>query len=530
MTSAQVGKTLSESIVLGYFIDQDPSPTLMVLPTLEMAEMFSKERLAPMCRDIPAIGTRIDHDASTILSKTFAGGHLTLAGANSAASLASRPIRVLLCDEVDRFPPSAGTEGDPVTLARARTKTFWNRKIILASTPTDEETSRIKVAWDASDQRHFWVPCASCGGMQTLRWSQVKFTERRASTAHYECIHCQAQWGDAERADAVARGQWIAEFPDRRIVGFHLNELYSPWRLLCEIVQEFLDAKKSPERLKVWVNTSLGECWREKAGTRVDAEMLAARREPYTEPPPDALVVAFTVDVQDDRLEGEFVAYGEGEESWGLETVVLRGDPGRPELWDRLTDQLGRTFRRSDGAILGVSVAGIDTGGSYTRQAYAWVRQHPTRVYPLKGFGGPGLPLVAMGSRIRDAGVKLVKVGTDTAKDLILLSRARITTPGPGYMHFPAHYDVDFFEQLTAERSEVRYTNGVAHRVWRCPPHRRNEKLDIRVYSLAVIALYRPAWAAIRARLQAQLVTPARSIVPPPKARPPKRVGSFLLE
>lgn len=46
------------------------------------------------------------------MKKNFPGGHITIVGANSATGLASRPIKVLLADEVDRYPASAGTEGD----------------------------------------------------------------------------------------------------------------------------------------------------------------------------------------------------------------------------------------------------------------------------------------------------------------------------------------------------------------------------------------------------------------------------------
>ena len=91
-----------------------------------------------------------------------------MAGANSAASLASRPVRLVLLDEVDRFPPSAGTEGDPVKLAVKRSTTFWNRKVILTSTPTTKGASRIEAAWEESDQRVYEVPCPVCGGYQAL--------------------------------------------------------------------------------------------------------------------------------------------------------------------------------------------------------------------------------------------------------------------------------------------------------------------------------------------------------------------------
>ena len=173
MWSAQTGKTQSLLNVLGYYIHQDPAPILMLQPTIEMAQTVSKDRFAPMLRDTPVLRGKVKdpraRDAgNTISHKTFAGGHVTFAGANSPASLASRPIRILLCDEVDRYPPSAGTEGDPVSLARKRTTTFWNRKRIYTSTPTLKGSSRIEALYEASDRRKFWVPCPHCADMQVL--------------------------------------------------------------------------------------------------------------------------------------------------------------------------------------------------------------------------------------------------------------------------------------------------------------------------------------------------------------------------
>ena len=139
MSSAQVGKTELILNIIGYYIDYDPSPILVLQPTRDMAETFSKDRLAPMLRDTPALKGKVKDARSrdsgnTILHKTFPGGHITMVGANSAAGLASRPIKIVLMDEVDRYPASAGTEGDPIKLAEKRTTTFWNRKNCLLYT------------------------------------------------------------------------------------------------------------------------------------------------------------------------------------------------------------------------------------------------------------------------------------------------------------------------------------------------------------------------------------------------------------
>lgn len=509
MASAQVGKTLMIKAVLGYFIDQDPSPILIVQPTLEIGEAFSKDRLAPMVRDTPRLRGKIAdpksrNSGNTILHKTFAGGHLTIAGANSPASLASRPIRVVLCDEIDRYPSSAGSEGDPVNLAKARAKTFWNRRVFLCSTPTQQSTSRINRAWLASDMRRYMVPCPHCAGEQWFKWAQVQWVNDDPETAQYACEHCGAMWTEGERVNALTAGRWVAEHPTRRVAGFWLSELYSPWRRLSEIVRAFLDAKGAADTLKVFTNTSLGEVWNDDDGEKVSAESLPERREHYgvDSVPSGAIVVTVGIDVQDDRIEMEFKGWGIGEESWAIDYVVMAGDPGREELWQRVADQLERTFTREDGAVLGVYAAGLDTGGHYTKQSYEFARRHRSRVSALKGRAGAGAPLVKPGGKIPKAGIRLWMVGTDTAKELILKSRIAITQPGPGCMHWPvsAAFGQSYFDQLTAERAQTRFKFGQPYTAWHLPSGARNEALDCNVYALAALAIKRPNLKALAMR------------------------------
>jgi phage terminase large subunit GpA-like protein len=253
--SAQVGWTEILNNAVGYYVSQDPAPILVVQPSVEMAEAWSKDRLAPMLRDSPSLRNAVSDAKSrtsgnTLLHKTFPGGHLTVSGANSAASLASRPIRIVLFDEVDRYPASAGTEGDPVTLGKKRSTTFWNRKTLLGSTPTIAGKSRIEAAYETSDKRRYWVPCPHCDEFQVLKWSAVKWDGNDPATALMHCVGCGVGWTDAERYAAVRKGEWRAEEEFRGIAGFHISELYSPWVKLSETVLAFLAAKGKPEMLK----------------------------------------------------------------------------------------------------------------------------------------------------------------------------------------------------------------------------------------------------------------------------------------
>jgi phage terminase large subunit GpA-like protein len=496
-SSAQVGKTEAILNVLGFFVDQDPAPVLVLQPTLEMGQAFSKDRLAPMLRDTPALHGKVQDARSrdsgnTLLHKSFPGGHITIAGANSAASLASRPIRVLLADEVDRYPVSAGTEGDPVSLARKRTTTFWNRKILLVSTPTVKGQSRIEKAYQESDQRHYLCPCPDCGHEQRLVWSQVRWPEGKPSAAEYACIECGSLWSDVQRWGAVRKGRWEAQAEFNGVAGFHLSELYSPWRKLGETAEDFAASKADPERLRTWVNTALGETWEDR-GETVDAHELRRLQEAYgPDDLPDAVQFATAgVDTQDDRLEVEILGWGEQEESFGIAYHVIHGDPAQGAVWAELDAVLLESYRTASGRTIRVAAAAIDSGGHHAEAVLRFSRERfRRRVYAIKGAGGQGKPiwpLRASKTKTRDS---VFMVGVDTAKDAVY-ARFKITDPGPGACHLPADpetgYDDDWFEQVTAEQRVTRYREGRAYTAWVLPKGKRNEALDCRVYAMAAM-------------------------------------------
>jgi phage terminase large subunit GpA-like protein len=266
MTSAQVAKSTVLENVIGYFMHQDPCPILHVSPTLDSMKMFSKERLAPMIRDCPVLvdivkDPRSRDSGNTLASKVFPGGHIAMVGSNAPAGLASRPIRVLVADEVDRFEHSAGTEGDPINLAIKRTTTFWNRVLLFVSTPGDKGRSRIEALFEEGDQRYRYCPCPDCGEHQRLVWAQVKWPSNDPSGAYYECEHCGSFWDDVRRNTAVRKGEWRASKPFNGNLSYHLSQLYSPFAPLADGVRDFLSAKSNPQFLKTWVNTFLGETW-----------------------------------------------------------------------------------------------------------------------------------------------------------------------------------------------------------------------------------------------------------------------------
>lgn len=492
MSSAQVGKTEILNNAVGYFISQDPSPMLVVQPTLDMAQTWSKDRLAPMLRDTPILGglvkdPRSRDSGNTTLHKIFPGGHVTACGANSPSSLASRPVRNVFFDEVDRFPISAGSEGDPVSLGKKRAATFWNRKIFLVSTPTNKGASRIETAFDESDQRRYYVCCPDCGHSQILRWANVKWEEDKPESAKYVCDDCGSLWDDAQRARIIKTGKWIADKPTKKIAGFHLSALYSPWTPLEEGVRDFLEAKKQPATLRVWVNTFLGETWEEQ-GEQIDDYDLANRAEDWDAIPEDVLLLTAGVDVQDDRLEAEIVGWGRDEESWSIAYKTIHGDPSAPAVWRDLDEFLGQSFEHELGEDMIVRATCIDSGGHHTQAVYKYVApREGKRIYAIKGVGGEGRPIIGKPSKNNIGKIKLFPVGVDTAK-LLLFSRFRISEPGPGYCHFPVGREDEYFKQLTAEKIATRYHKGFAKREF-VKTRTRNEALDVRVYAMSALSL-----------------------------------------
>lgn len=502
MSSAQVGKTELILNTVGYFIDQDPSPILLVQPTVEMAQAWSKDRLAPMLRDTPALRGKVKDPRSrdsgnTMLHKTFPGGHITMGGANSPAGLASRPIRVVLLDEVDRYPPSAGSEGDPVRLALKRSTTFWNRKAVLTSTPTIEGRSRIQRAFEDSDKRLYHVPCPDCAHPQVLRWQQVKWTGDDPETAGYVCEDCGSVWNDAQRWRAIKAGEWVATASFAGTAGFWLSELYSPWKSLAETVRDFLTAKNDPVQLQTFVNTALGETWREQ-GEAPEWQRLLERREAYRKPPASVMFLTAGADVQKDRIELHVWGWGVGKESWLLSAVVLPGDTSRAEVWEALTAAIGGTWETEDGRTLPLLRVAVDSGYA-TSEVYAWARrQAPGRVMVVKGFdqssaivGQPrAVDVTHRGKRLA-RGIKVWPVGSSIIKSetygWLRMDRPAGDDPAPGFVHLPTSVDDEFCKQLTAEALVTRIVKGYRRPEWQ-KTRDRNEALDCRVYARAAAA------------------------------------------
>ena len=524
MFAAQTGKTEVGLNWIGYVMHHAPAPMLVVLPTLEVRKRWVKQRLDPLLNETPVIRTLFDNrrkrdSGNAEDMKDFPGGMLVLGGANSPASLASMPIRYVLCDEVDRFPWEVGQEGDPLGLIDERTKTFTRRKVLLVSTPTTQGASRIDEEYARSDQREYHVPCPDCGEYQVLRWRRddgsygLVHSETTGRT-WYACVHCGTCIDEHHKTAMLAAGRWIPRYPDRPIRGYRLSGLYSPIALgftWAELWQQWTDAHRDTSNLKRFVNTTLGEIWEER-GESLDDVSLLSRREPYTRDRLPLHIVTAGVDVQKDRIEFTVVGWGQGEEGWVLDHVIVPGDTAQPPVWEELQDAL---------RIAGVQFAAVDSG--YNTSFVYHFCEGKRWCWPTKGVTGAGRPLIEDErkrlQRLRSRnkrGAAVEPVGVDQGK-AILFARLKQAQTGPGYIHFPdnAACDEEYFSQLAAEKLVTEVKRGRRQDVWK-QTRPRNEALDCLVLALAAARLSGKSLtgAGVPARVDPENAPPKPVITP----------------
>jgi phage terminase large subunit GpA-like protein len=437
-------------------------------------------------------------------------------------------------------------EGDPVSLAEKRATTFARRKILLTSTPTVKDFSRIEAEYLRSDQRRFYVPCPCCGEMQWLKWPRIKWENNDPSTAVYECEACGERFAEIHKPAMLRQGEWRATAPsDGKTAGFQLSGLYSPlgWLSWADMVDDFLRAKGDGPMLKTFVNTRLAETWEEDYASKVSADGLMAKRLPYEAGvcPDGVLLLTAGVDVQDNRLAVSVWGWGEGETGWLVWHQELMGDPTQTEVWGQLDQVLATAWATEGGKELKVTQMAIDSGGHCTHEVYNYVRDRVRQgVVAIKGSSKRGSAAVSKGNkvdvnwkgRIVKRGVVLYSVGSDTIKTT-LFGRMRHNEDGPGGLRFGMAADEEYFKQLTAEKQTLRYLKGFPVREWVKKPSMRNESLDCAVYAYAALQLsYRKfnratMWEQLRQQLEGGGKAPLRSRKQQPAAAAPGFVSNW---
>lgn len=504
---SQSGKTELLLNILGFFMHQQPSPILVVQPTVEMAQDFSKLRLAPMLRDTPALRglvapARSRDSNNTILSKQYPGGQADIVGANSPAGLAARPKRVVALDEVDRFPESAGSEGDPFDIAYARTRSYQQaRKIIAVSSPTFEPVRDTDGRWSGSriwreflsgTQEVYEMPCPECREFQTMEFADLKWERDPDGTVplasvQWQCPACESMVPHGAKVGMGLAGRWrataVTRDPAHR--SFRIHGLVAAFSLWPELAKEFVDKHEDPVRLQTFVNTALGECWKDRAIENQHGA-IRARAARYDggsgddpvrfQVPRGAGVLTAGVDVQHDRLEVVVRAWGTGLESWLIETGVLRGDTAQPAVWAQLDQYLSRTWLHEGGARIKLRAMGVDAGdGTHARIVYAWCAPRLSQgVFAMKGSSNAAAPMIPNKPTKVKPG-RLYLIGSNALTEA-MYRRLAMPTAGAGFIHVNEYADDDYVTQILSMQRHIDPLTR--RRSWRVRPNIRNEKHD----------------------------------------------------
>lgn len=485
MLGSQLGKTEAILNYIGRRFDIDPCPILFIQPSKKIAEQFSKERIIPLFRDTEVLAKKTK---GTLLRKETRGGYLVLVSSKSTDELASKPIEVVLADEIDRYVKSAQKEGSPIALAEARTKTFWNRKIILASTPTIKGESAIEKEYHQSSMEEWCLPCPSCGEYQPFSWEMLDFESAKMTCNYCGCMHLEAEWKSGE-------AKWIERIDNKKVKGFHLGEMGSTWRTWKTLIKEFQDIIKNndQEKLQVFYNTSLAKTWELKKNSDFENawKEVMQRAEVYeAELPSQVLLLTASVDVQKDRLEVNVIGWGVKRESWSIRYKILTGNPEQPKVWNDLTEFLQRKFKYKDGKEIPISLTCIDTG-DHTTQVYEYLRDTP--FIPARGIKGQGgaIPAIHKISDTNNYGLDIIMLGVDALKDTFF-SLIEAKPNEYGYCHYPVdkEHNEHYYKSLMSEEKRLKWNPETgAKKLQYVKIRARNEGLDLRNYAFAALLM-----------------------------------------
>ncbi len=554
VAASQAGKSETINNMVGYCIDQDPGPILLIQPTIDDVKRYSEMRIAPMIRETRCLKRKVADPksrdaANTKRQKSFPGGVLVMTGSNVAHDLSSMPIRYVFGDERDRWATSAGSEGDPWELAVARTRTFYNKKMVEVSTPTVKGASAIENSYNLGTMERWKTQCPHCGEYVEVTFDNIRFEYDAAENGDKKIFHiseifyvCPECGGISDEHTMKSQpAKWVATVPEARkhhkTRSFWLTAWVSPWATWESIVLQFLQAGTDSSKLQVVYNTQFGELWEER-GDMASEDDVMSRREVYEAEVPDGvLLLTCGVDTQDDRLEYEVVGHRRFGETWGIKKGVILGRPDTEEVWERLDEVLSHKYKFKSGVSLQISLTFIDEGGHFTQE----VRQHclarqGKRVFAIKGANRPDIPytappkkqkIVVNGKVIGQ--VWVCELGVNAGKQKIV-DNLRVQSPGANYCHFPLRddYGKQFFKQLMSEH--LVYDARLKH-PWswqKIPGHERNEAFDIRNYNLAACEILSPNWDELEQKLRTAKPGEENASIPmkEKKAKPRKRKKS----
>lgn len=517
MTSARVGKTTAMMTTTAYYMAQSPSPIMWLLPTETIAKQFSTNDIEPMIRDNPDLRELVKDKwtrdgGNNLLAKRYVGGTLTMVGSQNTSGLHGKTIRVLLADEIDRYPEN-NKDGDILDLASVRTTTYQAKaKRIYSSTPTITDISPIEKKFKESDQRHYYVPCPECGHKQVLVWDNINY-KANPEEPIYICQSCEYGIKEEEKYQMLLNGEWIRHKPDSKIAGFFLNALYSVNMTWKELVVEWQAINKNRHKLQVFYNSRLGKSF-QLIEEYIPANKLGERLEIYNAEVPTKTelcngvgVLTCGVDIQVNRIECYVYGFGKNDEIYLVDFRLIEGDTNKNIVFQELTNfLLNERYTTIHGAKIGIRSIAIDSGYNANRIA-RFVRDlkqidHANRnIMAVKGDANYNSGILDRQAKFyKESGQLYFRVGVNPAKDHI----AQILNnpdPGENYLHLPVAYpkrmeqerfvDKETLYQITGERKVYEYKGPKRIGMWKATRD-RVEALDCLVYAYAALVALGP--------------------------------------
>lgn len=523
MKPHQVGGSVTGENLIGAWICTAAGSTLVVFPTLDDGKQWELTRFEPMRANTRELRRRIppaDQKGSdnTKLRKKYPGGVMRLVGANRVGALKSATYRYVKFEEPDEYVMDLDQQGSPIELAKSRTSNFGRKaKIYGDGTPTVDGRSAIQRQVARGDQRKWHLYCPDCQHPQFMVWAQMKWVDGDPNTARYACSACgslnpEHAWKErnyAPRApgmtEPMAKAAGLAYWEATAVgepgvaswLGFSAMCAPIGWRPWPQLVADWIAAQGDEEKLKIFYNNYLGECYQDKVRSEVGADILQKRAEPYDlmTCPMGGLVCVAAVDTQDNRLAVVIRAFGRDEESWGIWHSEIYGNPSAPETWAKLRELLNAPIKHASGQIMRVDVAAIDAGGHHGEDVYAFCRDaqlHGKQWFAVRGAKSFDAPKLGRPKKVDftwrgtpvPGGAELRWIGTQSIKNLID-GRLGLTKPGAGYYHFPLGFEADYFKQLRSERREWRRDTQGHKALWWVKGSDRNEAWDCEVYIYA---------------------------------------------
>ncbi len=499
-SGTQNSKTETILNALGYLIHQTPAPVMVVYPEKDDCKSMSDIRVADMidnARDgILVKRIEMTDRRRNVFSVPFVGGILSFAWATNVNKLASKPVKYIFLDEIDKYQNIKG-HGSPLALVRERQKAFPHSKIFMASSPTYEEGAIWQAVSESDYVFKYHTPCPHCDSSIIFNYEQVRQSDD--NIAYYECPCCAEAIHNKDKNNMLANGNWLTldgvtldevlQTGSKLHLGFFSSSFHSPFISFTDIYKKYEQTKDNPEEFKVFVNGWLGQPYDDSlTGMEHVADELLARVESYEKVPAEVLRITAGVDIQKDRIEVLVKGWGKGRENWDIDKRVLYGDPTQPIVWDELLELINTVYDTDDNRRLLIACTAIDSG-YLAHEVYEFCLKYKRlNVFAVKGSSRRDAPAIAAPTRVgRNKNVKLFSMGVHGLKTTVYHMLAQ-TEIGAGYMHFKESIcDKAYFEQLTAEKLVAYVERGKRYETWE-KVRDRNEVLDMTIYNL--VALY----------------------------------------